>query len=79
MLQQWPGPTSRGRGGSIHEFPCSTLTLPTVPVIGLRYVDPEGGGANTSRRFRKSLPTPRQPIIFMLFNWLPTEFSISEN
>lgn len=43
MLQQWPGPTSRGRGGSISELPCSALPLPTVPVIGLRYVDPKGG------------------------------------
>lgn len=41
MLQQWPGPTSRGRGGSIHELPCSALTIPTVHVIGLRYVDPK--------------------------------------
>lgn len=79
MLQQWPGPMSRGRGGSISELPCSALPLPRVPVIGLRYVDPKGGGVNTSRRFRENLPTPRQPMISTLFNWPPTEFSISEN
>lgn len=47
MLQRWPGPTNRGRGGSIGGLTCSALPLPlpTVPVIGLRYVDPKGGGA----------------------------------
>lgn len=74
MLQQWPGPTSRGRGGSIHELPCSALTLPTVHVIGLRYVDPK-------RRWSEHKPPILEEfaIISMLFNWPPTEFSISEN
>lgn len=45
MLQQWPGLTNRGCGGSIDELACSALPLPTVPVIGLRYVDSTGGGA----------------------------------